>query len=517
MNSTNKSSNRIILGLILLIAVIYFFIQQCFTLVGDDLIFKLRWEELDAERGWLAYPTFFYRHWFWSNARLADKINPLFFGIMPEWIMWVCNSIIMILLIMLTLKLSGLKANNLFGKTFLLALIVFALPWWDYMLLNVCWLNYVWAAALGLFTIYLFLKCTQWNIGKLTIAVMCLATVFSVAMHEAEGVAVFCGLTAYVVFVRKWRCLSKLQKILFLCVLAGAVYVVSSPASYSRLGGVEEMSNRKSMLEILLTSNFFVLFLILLSAYLCCFRRKAFLALLKSEWLIYFVAAIVSLGFSLISGIIGRTGFFAQIFALIAIFGCFQTLRIQIKETVKNSLSVVLILLMITHFIGFYYYSRIAGSELKNAISEFKKSSDGLVYMDYLRGNKLPWWLQCKVRGVPDVDDVWVLHTISLYYADSEKPMIVLPCELKDYNVTDIRTPMKFGKDVISPYKPKTMELITYEKIPLEHFFGTLHVADNGCLKIDYCSEGIEYIVTPFEKDGKELYLISERYINPGD
>ena len=81
---------------IIFIGLCYLLYQFCFMSLGDDLTFIRRYVELEEERGMLAYPTFFYRHWLWSNARFADKINPLFFVILPKWVMYVANSVMLV-------------------------------------------------------------------------------------------------------------------------------------------------------------------------------------------------------------------------------------------------------------------------------------------------------------------------------------------------------------------------------------------------------------------------------------
>ena len=499
---------------IIFIGLCYLLYQFCFMSLGDDLTFIRRYVELEEERGMLAYPTFFYRHWLWSNARFADKINPLFFVILPKWVMYVANSVMLVSLFWLTAKLSRLKSDNILSKMALLTLMVFTLPWWDSLMLNVCWLNYVWSAALGLCVVYLFRKSEELTVtNRWLLTLMSLFSMFAIGMHEASGMPIFAGMITYTMLYG-WKNLSTKQKVLLISVAIGAIYVASSPASWNRASAVAEMSNKRGGIEILLTSN---LYLLVLSAIVIAmsFRkrgRQILFELIHSEWVIFIVAAIVSTGLSVMSGIIGRTGFFSQIYSLIAIFYCIARCKCDTAKVVKYLGSIILAAIIVVHYTFVVYYQKIAGDELNAMLEQYNNSEDGLVYMDYLREQQIPFWLLNKVKGVPDADDVWILHTISLYYSDLKKPLIILPEQLKSMDTSEIDGLQKLGLDYVSSEKPKTTDFMTYEGISLQHFYGDI----NGSA-INYYNGGTEYIVTPFVKDNKMLYLISERYIDWGD
>lgn len=499
---------------IVFIGLCYLLYQFSFMPLGDDLTFIRRYVELEEEKGLLAYPIFFYRHWLWSNARLADKINPLFFVILPKWVMYVANSVMLVSLFWLTAKLSRLKSDNFLSKMFLLALMVFTLPWWDSLMLNVCWLNYVWSATLGLCVIYLFGICKESTAtNRWLLTLMSLFSIFAIGMHEASGIPVFAGLLIYTM-LHGWKNLTIKQKILLMSIAIGAVYVASSPASWNRASSVTEMTNKRGVIEILLTSDFYLLVLgvVIIAMSLRRRGRQILCDLIHSEWIIFVIAAIVSTGLSIMSGIIGRTGFFSQIYSLIAIFYCIARCKCDAGSVVKYVVSIILSAIIALHYTFVVYYQKIAGNELNAMLEQYDKSEDGLVYMDYLREQQIPIWVLSKIKGVPDADDVWILHTISLYYSDLKKPLIILPEQLKSMDVGEINGVQKFGFDYVTSEKPNTILFETYEKIPLQHFYGEI---DSSVINCD--NGGTEYIVTPFMKDNKLLYLISERYIDWGD
>ena len=209
---------------------------------------------------------------------------------------------------------------------------------------------------------------------------------------------------------------------------------------------------------------------------------------------------------------IGGTGFFSQIYSLIAIFYCVARCKCDTAKVMKYLGSIILAVIIVVHYTFIVYYQKIAGDELNAMLEQYNNSEDGLVYMDYLREQQIPFWLLNTVKGVPDADDVWILHTISLYYSDLKKPLIILPEQLKSMDTSEIDGLQKLGLDYVSSEKPNTTDFMTYEGISLQHFYGEI----KGSV-INYDNGGTEYIVTPFVKDNKLLYLISERYIDWGD
>ena len=342
---------------------------------------------------------------------------------------------------------------------------------------------------------------------------MSLFSMFAVGMHEAYAMPIFVGMITYTM-LHGWKNMTIKQKVLLISVAIGAIYVVSSPASWNRASAVAEMSNKRGGVEILLTSNFYLLVLSAVVIAMSIRRRgrKIICELIHSEWVIFIVAAIVSTGLSVMSGIIGRTGFFSQIFSLIAIFYCVARYKCNTAKVVNYLGSIILAAIIVVHYTFVVYYQKISGDELNAMLEQYNNSEEGLVYMDYLREQYIPFWLLNKVKGVPDADDMWILHTISLYYSDLKKPLIILPEQLKSIAASEIDGLQKLGFDYVSPEKPNTTDFMTYEGISLQHFYGEIIGS-----AIDYDNGGTEYIVTPFVKDNKMLYLISERYIDWGD
>ena len=164
--------------------------------------------------------------------------------------MYVANSVMLVSLFWLTAKLSRLKSDNILSKMALLTLMVFTLPWWDSLMLNVCWLNYVWSAALGLCVVYLFRKSEELTVtNRWLLTLMSLFSMFAIGMHEASGMPIFVGMIIYTMLYG-WKNLSTKQKVLLISVAIGAIYVASSPASWNRASAVAEMSNKRGGIEI---------------------------------------------------------------------------------------------------------------------------------------------------------------------------------------------------------------------------------------------------------------------------
>lgn len=510
--------------LLIFIGLSYFVAQFSFPLIGDDLVYAGKWEELSAERGWLAYPTALYRQWVTTNARMADMLNPIVLGMLPMWLVHVINSCVVVLLLWLVIRLSDCKNRGNIFQVSIVWLMVFTLPWWDSLMLQVCWHNYVWSATFGLLSIYIFLHLNDNKNRERDLIFICCFAMLSMAMHEGEGMALCVGLMTYIYKVRGWRNLNKRERVMAVCIALSAIFVVSSPASWSRLGNVSEMANKRGAIEILLSSNFYLLLLVVvLSLMLVSAQGRGMLRRkLHSDWIIFAVAAMVSAFFSVISGIVGRTGFFAQIFSLIAIFKLLADIeckasKVKSHDMLRRLMIVLMSLTIMTHFISFAFYQYRAGAELQIVKSDYVKSNDGLVYIDYLRDTDVPWWVMQKVEGVPDSDDVWILHTISQLDSVGGKRLVILPAEFKDVESDKLQSPMMIGRDLISPYSPAaTEELTTFENIDLLRMYANVSSVGDS-IYIDYNKSGQEWIVKPFRKGNRELYLISERYIDWGD
>lgn len=480
--------------------VCIFITMRFFTYTGDDLIFLRRWQDCFSENGWLGYPVFFCRHWLSTNGRMANELSPLLLSWLPRIIADIILSVAYGSLIIFIIRFALPRKGFFCAKSLAIFLIVCTLPWWDSLLLYDCWLNYPIAALLGLIAIWLILRKGKIYSRFLTI-VLALFTFIAGAMHEACGVPLAAGLIVWWCICRPVSLRSR-KGLLIIAFVAGALFAIASPGIWNRFG--MELTGARSWWWTILISCFYSLLLILYItiSLLTHPGRNKLSRLLKSPWIIFVVAAIVASLFCAVSGIIGRSGFFAQIFSIIAIFMMMAIKIIRISRFLAAICGCILLLIVIFHTGAVAWWQNIAGNELNTTIEEYSASADGLVYLDYTTDSAIPWWTLHKVRGVPDADDVWTLHTITAYYGNPDKkPLIVLPAAMRDFNPSTITDSISFGNTIIMRQSPATTPLYTQENITLQRTMINKK----------------EYIVTSFAIGRDSLYRIELRDIDPGD
>ncbi len=504
--------------LITLIAVGVCFViaMHSYTYIGDDLSYISRWDSAVEKEGILAYPYFCATHWLDTNGRMANMLTPFFLSIIPKSIVDILMGIFICTLIYLIIYHSNhlFKHNNvktLFSPTsvMIIAIVIFTLPWWDYLLLYDCWLNYPIAALMGLSIVAIL--CIGRKLSGSSIFFITIYSFLCGAMHEACGVAIAFGIAVQYFFNRYH--FNHNRKIIAVSFVLGAIFVVLSPAIWHRFNHSNTDSN---IFNTLIYHNFYLLILLFLIVIICTnkSKRQNLMSLLtNSNFILFFTAALISCIFSTISGIPGRSGFFTQIFSVIAIFILINTNFKFSRNRFTKFTTMIICSAVILHCCGFAFYQTITGKELKQAISEYSQSEDGIIYMDYTRDNEIPLWTLHKVIGVPDDDDLWIRFSIEKFHSDCNKKMIILPKSFNPIVTSSCDVDIKHNNFLLTTHKPNNIDtVITAEKLKLL-------LVDNENLKTttSQLSKYDRYVVTPFEKDSISMYFISPLDIDPGN
>ncbi|MGM9852768.1 MAG: DUF6056 family protein [Muribaculaceae bacterium] len=496
---SEKTGRRVIFAALALMAVCVFVAMNAFTYTGDDLSYKVWWQAFADRRGIvLGYPAFVMHHWVTTNGRLANGLTPVLLAWLPKWLVDALLGIAFAALIVMILKsVDWGRGGRFTAKSLLTALVVFTLPWWDSLLLYDCWLNYPLAALFALASVY---SMSRDHRKGITVLLGVFAFVAG-AMHEACGVALSAGILAYRLMHK--REIGKSRKAIGLAFMAGALFVVSSPGIWTRFG--HPMFEPRGTAETLLTSDFYSIALAAVCAVMACFSggRRRLAELIRTRWTIFAAAALVSSLFCAVSGIIGRTGFFAQIFSLISLFGMFPYSRLRLKPRTGAAIGVVILAVTCVQMILFAVWEHRLGAELREVIEKYKASPDGIVFADYTRDDEVPAFLLNKVRGVPDADDAWILRSIAWYYGDTDsRPLKILPTGVRGIDPGAMTEPLRLGRYVITKTLPAdTYSIDVYDYMPLL------------AVRID----GTEYMVTPFTLRGTTLYKLEPRYVDWGD
>ena len=443
-NSFNKFVSLSPYILIVFIGIAYFIMGFYMPALGDDLGFYYSFESQND--CWYALPRSMYRHWIWNNARMADMITPIGLYIMPLWLRALTYGIFTSAFFYIITKFSTKDTRQkCFYSIIIIALSTFTFRW-DAIWMEYCaTYNYIWSSVLTLFALMLIKKhnpeSDSWY-WWLSIPFCFIAT----AMHEAAGLPIAVGMIVWLClsgFFNKQKVVGKLMILAFIC---GGIFTITSPASYSRVGS---MLQPEPVIDMLLFSAGYVVLFIIAIAALFIYNRSLLKSLAQSEWLIFVIAAICSTCFMLLSQYGGRTGWFAQVFALIALFQIISRLDLAISPKFKLSVGIILSICIIFHYSALVWWQIKVGTEAEKAIELYKNSSTGIIFMDYLNEPQLPWYLLNKTHGVPDDDDTYYRYRISRHYGNG-KPLVILPTATENLDCENFRGLHYFGDKIIS-------------------------------------------------------------------
>lgn len=290
----------VILAVVLLNIVVFYYTP----LYGDDLTYKSFFEgpstRWTGPLGWLHW---LWMHWNSINGRLGNfVIIPLL--ALPQGLRAVVAAGFLGLFFWapcrLVARFTGRHAQV--ATMAMTALLVVGMPWYDSMCLFIGQTNYVWAGAFVIIALMLIMRRRPVR-HRLAAAIFC---AMAGAFHEAAGLPAAVGLIVYNVLNRR-RPTDALLTAFF---IAGALFATLSPGIISRAGTPREPD--ASPLMIALTSDWAVILMLGASA----LTRQSGLRLRRSPLLILFIAAAVSGVISVLSTYDGRSGMFAQLFAL---------------------------------------------------------------------------------------------------------------------------------------------------------------------------------------------------------
>lgn len=493
-NTTTYGLRNLPLMLIIFIGAVYCFLTFNIPLLGDDLGFYSRYvEENDC---WYALPRFMYRQWLWNNGRFADMLSPLWLNIFPLWLTAVVNGIVIIALYYFSIRLAEPKKRlNSVYKILIIFIITFTFRWDAIWMEFMTLFGYVYSSAFVLGALWLFL-----NADGSRYRILCWISIpfcfIAAAMHEALGFPIAAGLIIYFLISHNWKGLSIVRKLMAVALILGGIFPLTSAPSWHRVGA---MRQPEPIWEMLLTSAGWLCLLIIAIIILAIRNPQRLLSLIRSPWIIFVLASVLSCGFMLISQFGGRTGWFCQLFALIALF---QILP-QPKQT--NLCTAIIGWLMaaaiIAHFCAVAIWQYRLAQESRDVIADYKKSTDGIVYYDYHNEPELPWYLLRKTHGVPDDDDSYYRYRMGLHYGHGY-PLVILPSSAHRLQWESLTDSVHLGNFIISPDSLGH----TYPDAIVEIF-------PRRMLKIGET----EYIQIPFTKSAQNYYLYAPVDRDPGE
>ncbi|MDE7125141.1 MAG: hypothetical protein K2O12_01480, partial [Muribaculaceae bacterium] len=331
------------------------------------------------------------------------------------------------------------------------------------------------------------------------------------AMHEAATLPVLVGICAFLAakYVRhRKNCFGKASVVLLAGFGAGVVWCVLSPGILLRVAEDVAPDDSPVMLVIKSCPVVLVLFVAVSALMWVPSGRRNLTKLAGSAWIVFAVGAVVSACICAVGGIVGRSGWFAEVYALVAIWQLVALYRLRAARSLCFVGSCVLCVALLVHYAGYAWWQLKEGIQFRKVRELYLQSSDGVVCFENIEYEDIrPWWLLAKTRGVPDADDSYQLERFDHYYSRGAKNLVVIPLSEDKFDGLSGAFPLRLdGGYVISDRFPDGMT-------------AKVHINERERSKVIILSDtlGKEYVATSFRHRRGMMYLISPRIVDPGD
>ncbi len=453
------------------------------------------------------FPRWVVRHWVYGNGRFANNL----FAFNALWFPSALNAVVVAVgigaMMWLMIKLARFGSECVTGKMFLIAILAFALPWWDsFMVYDVVY-NYVLSSllVLGMVGVFIYKKGWILNGSGPMLVVWCCLSFFAGGMHEAASMPILVAAIVYLWLTDSYTCLDRRLKLVGGCFAVGSLWCFLSPGIWMRFGSLAEPDDPLWLL--LLKSDLIpmLLYLFLFAKALTVSGRHELMSRIRTPWMIFALASFGAFLFSAVSGIVGRSGWFATLYALVALFMWGNMSGCRIKAWMGGVLSFMLAAFLTVHYFEFVKWQIRVGKEAGELVDLYSDSASGIVYLDTTADTDVPLWVLSKTRGVPDADDYYQKLCFDGYYGGGKKKLVVLPSDVKDMKPDEIGEGITLRNgDRITAALPSDV---------YTHFISR----ENGELLLMDDDDGRKWVVTPFDIGNANLYHITPRIMDPGD
>ena len=472
-------------ALIAFIGACYVVLGLNVELAGDDLSYYINGRDYYGG-SLLRYPQWVLRHWVFNNGRIANYIAPLLLFHLPGWVLVVLNALATAGFFALMLPAMHIRYSQYTTGSFAIALLAFTMPWWDTMLMFDISLNYVWMSVIALGFVLTFRRAERVDSRFWP----CLLALLAGATHEALSLPLLVGFAVWLIPGKRYLTLTMSQKRMLLWFAIGTATVVFSPGTLMRGASFHRPD---APLPLLLgMSCFYVFILVAFMAAMYVKDRHAFVARLRSPWVVWLVAACVSTALAAFGGIIGRSGWFAQMFALIAFGQWFAVNTRRLPRPMSFALPVVFAGAVVFHYLAFIHWQKIVYNEAHEITEAYTVSSDGTVFADVTPRTEVPWYVLLKVYGAPSPNNVYALYRASETYHATKIPLNIIPTQVKSH------LPLQGDSAVVISERMTLMREMPKEAgdtIPLG--FGRRFIfGDDVRICVPFAYEGENYVLT---------------------
>lgn len=369
---------------------------------------------------WIEYPRWMASHWLTTNGRWGNLVMPSI-QLLPKWLCAVVFSVIVAMMYYYAVVNAGVRSGWI--PVALCTVICLALPWWDYMVIFDCQANYVWGSAAALWTMYILFSSSRngrwWD---------CIVVLVGGCCHEAASLPLLGGIILYALIARPR--FSRRTKALLGVFTVGSLIVTLSPGLMARAAGNGIWDDTPWMIFWKSDCIAGLLWLAVIIFTAIPYTRPSTLNLFRKPQSIFIWAAGASACISVYSSIVGRSGWFAQLYALIALSWWIG----QVAKRPRRGLAVALATVTVAQLCVTSAWQLRLGAQHREFINRYIESADGVVFVDgLLRDTDVPWTVLNKAKGIPDSDDTGLLETIAWFYRSDAPYPIALPGDACGY------------------------------------------------------------------------------------
>lgn len=492
--SESKYQNRILALIASLIGLTYAWVGAGMSFIGDDILYYI--SPRDSMSSILGYPLWAARHFLHSNGRMANLLSPIFYVISPRWLFALVNGAFYAALYYLLARMMPWGKHTLTARLGVMALVAFTFPWWDVFMLFTVAINYVWSSVVALLFLAAIYKYDHVDSapGRWGLLVLALLAGW---MHEACGLPLAGALLVYAAWVKGWRSTSALRRKMIVACCIGAAVGMLSPGTWVRI--FMEKIPDDTPLGLVLKSCWIGCALVVAVAVAWVARREKVVALMRTPFCVLFLATCASMCIVAAGGILWRSGFFAQVFALLAFGWWLRPKAHRLPRAAAATISTVLVGAVMFHFGAFCLYQTKMNAELSEALCRYAANPSESVVMPYHNEPDVPWHVLRKTRGVPDTDDFYILSTITDNY-----PHLTDPHPFGFFYEAHMPAPTStvFPATFIPEGNGVWLDSLPASATPLRDSAGRYSVT----------IDGTEHIVTPLP-NGR--YFLNERDLDP--
>lgn len=421
--------HRVFGAVVLAIGALFAVLIAITPAAADDLFFMIPDDDVDSWSGpWEMMMAKIPWVWQTQSGRLGNFVALLFLYLLPRLVAGIITGACVSFILFEMCSVAGVKRGSVVSWL-MMAVIVFAYPWYDYLTQITYSVNYVWAAAAVVGALWCFLNSE--TLPRPVYAVALIWTFASGWMHEGFGAPFCCGLTLWLVINRQHLNSRKVLLWIFAC--AGTMMTAFSPTFWSRSqnggGHAFEFPFREAVMQL---GPAFLVFLVFMVSLAMVFLNKRMRIRINSGGLLWIAvggtAGALAVFLKYYSG--PRTGAPLMLFSAL---GCGLSFRILGERSCGRCASWLIGIPTAICACVNLLCALVRQTELNKECHEVKRlfndSSDGTIYMDLIQPSPDASLFKTTVRQFHEKVPIFFWEK----YHDADKHLIILPVAIKDF------------------------------------------------------------------------------------